>query len=96
MSEKKVEETMLFPTWKELVKIAREQWEYGSFHSHTEIAAIMDVEPPPEGKKYYGYVENARNELIRHGKLLDTIVGKGYVVVEVHRHDEATFEDVDK
>ena len=93
MSEKKVEETMLFPTWKELVKVAQ-TWEYGSFHSHVEIAGIMNVEP--QSSKYYGHVQEARDKLILHGKLLDKIIGKGYVVVEVHRHDEATFEDVDK
>jgi hypothetical protein len=83
--------TRLFPVWKELVKIA-DTWDYGSFHSHEEIAAIMDLEP--KTSKYYQNIQKAREELIEHRKLLETYINQGYLVVEVDRYNEVTFEDL--
>jgi hypothetical protein len=83
----------LFPVWKELVRIA-DTWEYGSFHSHEEIALILDVEQ--KTTKYYGYVQRAREELITRRKLLETYINQGYLVVEVDRYNDVTFEDLKK
>ncbi len=92
MKDKK-EKTRFFPVWKELVQVASE-WEYATFHSHEEIAEILDV--PPQTAKYYGYVNKARRWLIETGKLLETCTNRGYFVTEVQRYNEVTFEDIKK
>lgn len=81
----------LFPLWKELVKVA-DTWDYGTFHSHDEIAEILEVEP--KTSKYYGHVQKAREVLIEHRKLLETYVNQGYLVVEVDRYNDVTLEDL--
>lgn len=85
--------TKLFPVWKELVK-AVDTWEYGTFHTHSEIADILGV--PPQSQKYYGYVQRAREELIEHRKLLETYINQGYLIVEVDRYNDVTLADLKK
>lgn len=87
------ERTRLFPVWKELVEVAN-SWEYGTFHSHEEIADILGVDA--QSQKYYGYIQKAREKLIERGKLLETHVSKGYFVTEVTRYNEVTYEDIKK
>jgi hypothetical protein len=52
----------LHPAWKELFKVAKE-WEYGSFHSHEEIASIINQEMQTQA--YYQTVNRANRELLR-------------------------------
>jgi len=87
------EPTRLFPVWKELVKVA-DSWEYGTFHSHKEVAGILDVEE--QTPKYYGYVQKAKQALIEKRKLLETHIDRGYYVTEINRYNEVTLEDVKK
>lgn len=86
--------TKLFPIWKELVKVVDTTWDYGTFHSHKEIATILGVEA--QTSKYYGYMTKAKNTLIERRKLLETHIDKGYYVTEINRYNEVTFEDVRK
>lgn len=88
-----MENTKLYPVWKELVKAA-DEWEYGTFHPHSELADILGVEP--QTSKYFGYIAKARLQLITHGKLLECHVSKGYHVTEVNRYNEVTFNDIEK
>lgn len=83
----------LFPVWKELVKVI-DTWEYGTFHPHEEIARIIDTEP--KTPNYYAAIKRAREVLVEHGKLLETMVDKGYFVTEVDRYNEVTFKDIKK
>src|SRR5271157_160315 len=85
--------TKLFPVWKELVKVA-DTWEYGTFHSHDEIAEIIGVDA--QTPKYYGVVNKAKSALIERRKLLETHIDKGYFVTEVNRYNEVTFVDIKK
>lgn len=87
------EGTKLFPIWKELVKAALE-WQYGSFHTHKEIADIMGVDP--QSPRYYAAISKARENLIQCGRLLETLTDRGYLVTEVNRYNEVTLEDVKK
>lgn len=87
------ENIILFPAWKELVKVAN-TWEYGTFHSHKEIADILGTEP--QSSKYYGQIQKARKKLIELGKLLECHLSQGYHVTEVNRYNEVTFEDIRK
>jgi hypothetical protein len=93
MEKNTIGETKIFPVWKELVKIAN-TWEYGTFHSHEEIAEIIDCEI--KTSKYYQNIQKAREQLILYRKLLETHVDKGYFVTEINRYNEVTFEDIRK
>ena len=83
----------LFPVWKELVRVA-DTWEYGTFHTHEEIAGILGVEA--QTSLYYGHVQKARESLIERRKLLETYVNQGYLVVEVDRYNDVTLNDLKK
>src|SRR5271157_612998 len=85
--------TKLFPEWKELVKVA-ETWEYGTFHSHDEIAEIIGVDA--QTPKYYGIVAKAKSALIERRKLLGTRFDKGYFVIEIKQFDEEIVVDIKK
>lgn len=86
-----MDEIRLYPEYKELIKHAL-SWEYGSFHDHREIGDIMGIEP--QTSRYYAQVKKARDELILHGRLLDTHIEKGYSIIEIDRYNEATAEDL--
>lgn len=88
-------EIKLFPVWKELVKVAN-TWEYGTFHSHEEIADIMGISYENQYSKYIANIQKAKKALIEHRKLLETHVDKGYFVTEINRYNEVTFEDIRK
>ena len=88
---KNPEETVLYPVWKELVKVAR-SWDFGTFHSHQEIADILGVES--QCNKYYNHVQSARHELIRAGQIWNSYKSKGYFIVEANDHPEAAFDEV--
>ena len=70
--------TVLYPESKELVSVAV-TWEYGSVHTHEEIAAIMRVIPKSE--KYRRMVSKANKELLDKQKYLKSIPKVGYCVL---------------
>lgn len=76
MSE--VKETVeLFPAWKELLRIA-DTWEYGSFHSHEELSAILGV---PVGTNYYQLIKRVDHDLLLRGKHFENVPKRGYVLI---------------
>lgn len=87
------ERVILFPPWKELVKIAV-NWDYGSPHTHKEIAAILSVEQ--QTSNYYSLVTRANKELTIHSKLLQNIQDFGYLVVNPNDYPEASQGRMDK
>ena len=77
---------ILFPVWKELYEQAK-AWEYGSFHSHKEILAILRRRGPCD-MKYYAAVKRAARDLRRVNlKQLVNVSSKGYRVIEAKEHD---------
>ena len=86
-------ETKLFPIWKELVKVA-DTWDYGTVHSHQEIAKIIGVDA--QSSRYYSIIQKAKKGLIQRRKLLETHINKGYFVTEINRYNEITLDDVRK
>ena len=71
-------DTIKLPRYKELVEWAT-GWEYGSIHSHNEIAEIMDVKScSPE---YYGSITRANKALLECGKRLINLKAQGYKVL---------------
>ena len=72
-------EAIKLPEWKELLEVAL-TWEYGSIHSHEEIAKIMYLNPLHN--KYYQMVRRANEELIDKGKMLVNVNKVGYQVVK--------------
>ena len=93
MSEAVTAQTILYPTWRELVKVAV-NWDYGSLHSHSEIADILSVEK--QNSEYYRLVVRANKELITHSKLLQNVLGTGYAVVNPNDYPEASQGRMDK
>ena len=83
----------LFPPWKELVKMAS-KWEYDSFHTHSKIAEILNLES--QTNKYYQAVSRANIDLTLCGKRLDIIQGKGYTVVEPGKYVEVSQQQKDR
>ena len=73
-----MQETILLPRYLELVDRAV-NWEYGSIHSHNEIAETMNLSPG--NNEYYGNVTKANNKLLESGKKLVNIKDKGYQVL---------------
>lgn len=84
---------MLFPPWKELVKVAV-NWDYGSIHKHMEIADILHLKV--RTSEYYGAVTTANQELIKHSKHLTNIHNIGYTVTNPNDYPEASQEQIDK
>ena len=84
-------DAILIPEWKELVKVASE-WEYGSTHSHEEIAAIIKI--PYGTPKYYQNVTTAMEELIAMWKRMTNIYKEGYYVLKPGEHTPAVAFDV--
>jgi hypothetical protein len=70
--------TTLYPKWKELLKVA-EHWEYGSFHTHEEIAEILGIEL--KTTKYYHAIKSVDEQLIIIGRKFENIIGKGYRLI---------------
>ena len=87
------EELELYPSWKQLLKIAS-QWEYGTFHKHSEIADILSIDG--QTNKYYQAVSNANADLTLCGKRLDIIQGKGYTVVDPGKYVEVSQQQKDR
>jgi len=83
----------LYPEWRELAEVA-EIWEYGSVHKHSEIAEIMGI--PQQETKYYQYVSRANEILTPKGKLLQIVVGTGYLVVHPDDYIDRSFDQVKK
>jgi len=73
------ERAIKIPEWKELFGVARD-WDYGETHSHREIAKIIGLHYPSD--KFYHTITRANKELLHIGKMLSSIQGKGYKVVE--------------
>ena len=91
MTEEQImENTTLFPVWKELLKIAS-QWEYGSFHEHLEIAVILGVDYGSD--KYYEYMTTVSDKLAGQGKRIECVYNKGYYVLKPDEYPRAAYED---
>ena len=73
------EDTIKLPEWKNLVECAKE-WEYGTVHSHTEIAAILRLKYSTSA--YKTAVSRANEELTPLGKRLKNIRNVGYEVLK--------------
>ena len=84
---------ILFPPWKELIKIAL-QWAYGSMHTHMEIATILGMQP--KTTEYYHRVSRANEELLMASKMLRNVIGKGYEVVNPNDYPETSQSQMDK
>lgn len=82
-------DTKAYPLWKELLRVAS-TWEYGSFHSHKEIAGILGVEP--QSATYNGIVQEARKALELRGRALQVRTNEGYYLVLPDEHDTASYE----
>lgn len=67
------------PLWKNLVDIAS-LWEYGSFHSHEEIANLLSIRYGTY--EYRTVISRANEELTFIGKRLKNVKGEGYEVLE--------------
>lgn len=75
----------LYPAWKDLLKVAA-PWEYGSFHTHEEIALIIGVSTSA-GERYYRLVQRANVDLLElHQKYLRNVPGRGYRVINPQEH----------
>ena len=85
----------LFPLWKELVKVAN-SWEYGTFHSHEEIADILGLSYIEQYSKYQSNIQKARLRLEELGKQLECHTAKGYQVTELTEYNEVTLDRVIK
>jgi hypothetical protein len=84
------ESTTLFPPYRELVRIAQ-QWEYGSFHTHQEIAGILGIDyGTPD---YYQNVSWVLEEMRGLGKRLRCEHTKGYRVLKPGEYPEAAYDD---
>lgn len=64
--------------WERFAETARE-WDYGTIHSHEEIASLIGVEPRTH--EYYMTISKARRPLILDGKMIKVIKNEGYRVV---------------
>jgi len=82
----------LHPPWKELVRQAC-QWEYGSLHSHNEIAGILQVKYP--SRAYYSCLRRARDVLLcEHQRCLVPIPKFGYRVLRPEEHIRESLRQV--
>jgi hypothetical protein len=88
-----VDNTSLFPVWKQLVKVAS-AWEYGTLHTHTEIADVINLDA--QTNKYYQTVSSANIELTLTGKRLAIVQGEGYMVVKPGEYPEDSRKQKDK
>lgn len=93
MSDEVSASTILFPPWKELIKIAL-RWDYGSMHTHMEIATILTVQP--KTTEYYHMVSRANEELLMASKMLRNVIGKGYEVANPNDYPETSQSQMDK
>lgn len=89
----RVDEVILSPEWKELVKVALE-WEYGSKHTHKEISAIIGIEYGT--REYYHSVNSAADELKSLGKRIRCVYNEGYYVLKPSEYPEAAYLDTKK
>lgn len=69
-------------------------WEYGSIHTHEEIAEILGVKK--NAKKYHSDIRRANEKLIESGKLLKNIRDIGYRIVSPDDYADVAIEHVDK
>lgn len=82
----------LHPPWKELVRRAC-QWEYGSLHSHHEIAEILQIKYP--SRAYYSCLRRARDVLLcEHQRCLVPIPKFGYRVLRPEEHVRESLRQV--
>jgi|GEM_PF-6932719 len=70
--------TIKLPVWKNLVEVGK-IWGYGSLHPHDEISTILSLNYGTT--EYYSNVGRANTELLLIGKLLKSVHGSGYEVV---------------
>lgn len=87
------EEPVLLPLWKELFRVAQD-WEYGSTHTHKEIARILGIEYG--GTDYYGNVNSAFEQLANIGKRLRCVHNTGYYVLKPSEYPLAAYDDTHK
>lgn len=64
--------------WERFAEVARE-WDYGTIHTHEEIASLIGVEPKTH--EYYMTISKARRPLILDGKMIRVIKNEGYRVI---------------
>lgn len=69
----------LYPEFKELLEVAL-NWDYGTVHTHEEIAKIMCLEP--KSGRYYSAVATANKRLLDTQKMLKVVPKVGYKVCE--------------
>ena len=86
--------TVLYPVWKELVKVVVESWEFGSKHTHTECADILGEHYG--SIKYYTYMNKAQDELSDLGHRIRCIKGYGYYKLTPSEYPEAAYCDTRK
>ena len=81
------------PEWRELYEVAQ-TWEYGSIHSHADVAEIMRIKPLT--LHYYTQVGRCRVELRRRNKrCLVSARTIGYRVALPNEHVGIADNDVD-
>ena len=81
------------PEWRELYDVAQ-TWEYGSVHSHVDVAAIMKIKPL--APHYYTQVGRCRVELRRQVKrCLVSERSIGYRVALPNEHVGISDNEVD-
>jgi hypothetical protein len=61
-------------------------WNYGSIHSHDEIAKLMHLDK--NSNRYKSMISRANQKLTGFGKRLENIKGEGYKVVEPDRYTD--------
>lgn len=71
------ENTRLHPEYRELVSAAID-WDYGSIHSHQEIAEIIGI--PTKTNRFYSAVNMANKKLLDKQKMLVSVYNAGYKV----------------
>lgn len=88
-----MQESILLPRYLELVEQAV-NWEYGSIHSHNEIAETMNL--LPGNNEYYTNVNKANKKLLESGKKLVNVNGKGYQVLSPDDYMKESAKKVDQ
>lgn len=84
------EPVVLFPPYKELIKVSKD-WEYGSFHTHEEIAGVLGVEYG--SKEYYTNMTRVVDEMAYLGKRIRCQRTEGYYVLNPSEYPEAAYDD---
>jgi hypothetical protein len=74
-----VDESTLLPPYRLLERTAL-NWEYGSRHSHEELAEITGL--PVRTSRFYAAISAANKRLLIYGKILKSIRGIGYETLQ--------------